>query len=323
MSRKAHTLSIIFHGNDIDGWMSAYVVSNFHNRHLTKFFPVSPTKTESWPSPDDISETTFIVSTVPSLKLLTEYGRRASKLYVIDHHASSMETLSKFSGFMTVHNVSQCSTESLYKMLFPKTPVPDWIGLVDRLARWQTPSLQDKALREVLHPIACFALNVSIEAAMERTNIFLAHFASPTERELLVRQGLDILSMKDETLANVLRKGQIFEITDSLISTWSLPRKWTGLSVFVLNNTGIIIDSTLAASKVFDENPTVHIFVNYRTREVVHPCTGLPVTEYSYCARARNSCDIDLTENGIFAGHACSAGARYFSGQTCELPFIL
>lgn len=319
-------LNIIFHGNDIDGWMAAYIISVVKGPTATSinFFPVSPTKQTSWPSPYLIQNSiTYIVSTVPTLELLTEYDKATHTLFVIDHHASSKETLHNFNSHAKVHKTSQCSTELVYKLFFPSLPVPEWISLVDRLARWQTPSLEDKALREILHPIACMVLNNSIETVLEKTHKFLGNFANILEKNELVRYGLSILSIKDETLANILKKGQVFEITNMNVSTWNLPTHWTGKNVFVLNNTGIVIDSTLASSKIFDENTDVDIFLNYRTREVVHPRTGLPVTEYSYSVRARNTSDINLIENGVFAGHACAAGAKYYSGQGRELPFIV
>lgn len=322
-------VSIIFHGNDIDGWMSAYLItkgiqvqSQFQSQAIFRYYPVSPMKQSAWPSPETIANTyTYIASVAPTQQRLTEYEAVALNIIVVDHHASSAALLSSCKH--AVFNTGLCSTALLYSMFFPYLPVPTWVGLVDRLARWQSPTLDDKALREVLHPIACLPLNDSVEVAFEQTDNFLAKLANSGDTVNLIRQGIEILSVKDDTLRNVLRFGQIINLTDENVQTWRLPRSWLGRDVFVLNNTGIIIDSTMASAIVFDENPGVTIFINYRSREIVHPHTGIPVTEYSYSARGRNGSGIDLTEGGVFAGHRCAAGARYLSGENHEIPFIV
>ena len=320
-------VSIIFHGNDIDGWMSAYIITRAiqvqsRSRINFNYYPVSPTKQSSWPNPSIIGGTNlYIVSVYPSKELLTEYEGVAYEILVVDHHASAGSLLTNYQH--AIFNTESCSTALLYAKFFPYFPVPTWVGLVDRLSRWQHPTLNDKALREVLHPIACLPLNVSVVTAFERTDDFLAKLVNPMETEILVRQGIDILSMKDEVLSNVMRMGQIVNLSDEQVTAWNIPRSWSGNQVFILNNTGIIIDSTLASAKVFDEYPATNIFVNYRTREIIHPRTGLPVTEYSYSVRARNGTDIDLTKDGVFAGHSCAAGGRYLSGESSVLPFII
>ena len=315
-------VSIIFRGNDIDGWMAAYLITHMQTPSTPiKYYPVNPTKNESWPSPSVIQNTIlYILSSTPQDATILD-GYNPIALFHFDHHATARDILHGRPG--TFFNESLCSTGQIFCYFYPNFPIPNWIGLVDRLARWQAPTLEDKALREILHPIACLAVRNRIDLAREHTRDFLVRYNDSENYPILVRQGMGLLAMKDGTLTAILRRGEIFTLTSDEIDSWNLPGSWEGRQVFLLNNTGIAIDSTLASSNVFDENPTVDIFVNYRVFETANPLTGLPGMEYVFNARARNGAGIDLTERGVFAGHSCSAGGHYFSGQERQVPFVV
>jgi len=294
-------LNIIFRGNDIDGWMSAYLLAKMCPDFSIKFFPACPQKPAEWPTREELGDN---ITYVLAMRAAPDYDRTPV--------------------FMEIPNTTFSATYQVYYMFFPHFSPPEWVSLVNRITNWSKPTIEDKALREVLHPIACMPLNNSVSEAISRTDRFISNSFLPEKRQELIGKGKDILAMKDEMLGNVFTRGRILTLDDSQVRAWNLPESWLGRTVFLLNNTGIVIDSSLASSKVFSENPGVDIFINYRAFETVNPQSGNISVEYVFNARARNTADtgINLTENGIFTGHPCSAGARYKSSLECVVPFI-
>jgi hypothetical protein len=96
---------------------------------------------------------------------------------------------------------------------------------------------------------------------------------------------------------------------------WSLPDTWLGLKVFILNGTGVTVDSTEAAQAIFNLYPEVSVFISYRHKSYRE------ARSIVYSVRARDESPIDLTAGGVFAGHPRAAGGA--RPLEAGVPFVL
>ena len=185
---------------------------------------------------------------------------------------------------------------------------------IDRIDRWDNPTQQDRFIREYLSIIAHKPVRGNFDEAFRMTDEFLAQ--ADTGLEMVLQTGEKLLQTKDAELMKILDKGTIHIFNQEYISGWNLPFSWLGENVFIIDNTGITLDSTEASYLVFSKKPFVSVFINYRRRYDI--MTGKMV--YTYSARSRG---LDITQGTILKGHPNSAGATLSIGDVPVLPFLL
>lgn len=325
ISSNPELTSILFRGNDIDGWMSAYFVACACNSkshpNSVRLYPCSPHKLHSWPTPSKLYGTNIIMTSVtPPFDVYMSYVPVAKSIHIFEHHRDVQKMKNICQNIH--HDENSSSTLIAFKYFMPHRSIPDWVGLVDRLTHWSNLSEDDLAIREILHPISCLALNDSIEKAIYETISFLRKYSEFYNRRELIIDGLDKLHSKYFQLKNIINRGYVLCLNSESLATWNLPENWIGKKVFVVNTSGIIIDTSSAAHLIFGTKQEVDIFVNYRIYTRYVPSINDVRSEFVYSIRARRDAGIDLTQKSVFAGNSLSAGAKYFAGTDIELPFI-
>jgi hypothetical protein len=140
------------------------------------------------------------------------------------------------------------------------------------------------------------------------------------EFQSLMAQGHAQLAKKDAHLLAVLSQlGRTHVIQEADVAAWGLTAEWVGLTVFLLENSEVVIDTNEAAALLFAHKPEVSAFINYRKKVRRDPKTGILGLAYLYSAR---SCGFDLTTGGFFQGQKRSAGAqRAIHGDA--MPFVM
>ena len=148
------------HGNCVDGMLSAHAYRTWALKQgiLTRFYPIAPSEARTWkPALEALSPGAILVFldvTIPEIPALQAAGH---PVLVIDHHPP-VGTLPGGSVFST----EKCAALLTFEHFFPGVPVPAIFSSVDRVDRWDAPTQDDLAFREMLHPIA--RLGVSIGA---------------------------------------------------------------------------------------------------------------------------------------------------------------
>ena len=129
-------------------------------------------------------------------------------------------------------------------------------------------------------------------------------------------EGKQILDQKDSTLTQILRSGRMTVVNTELIAAWKLPESWHYLTIFILDNSNVSIDTTEAAHLFFLMQPGAAVFINYRKQQIAskeHP-------QYTFSARSRG---FDITDGTILKGHPSAAGAMVIAEPGATLPFVL
>ena len=153
------------------------------------------------------------------------------------------------------------------------------------------------------------------------TEAFLMNMANPVTVMMVISQGKQILDQKDLVLASILANGRFHTFNHDYITAWNLPVSWLGANVFIIDNTSVTLDTTEAAHIVFQNNPGVDVFINYRKKTMYGKGpTGIDKTMYVYSARSRG---FNLTEGTILRGHPTSAGASLIKEEVPMLPFLM
>jgi len=313
--------TILFHGNCIDGWMSAYIAQTALKEHATiKMFPISPSFRNTWPKKDVISGTHILMLDVSVPKDVQDEWLAAGALAVncIDHHESSI-------GHWPVGacpiRTDCCAAVQTWQAFYPALEIPFWLNHIDRIDRWVEPTYEDRCIREVLNLIAHLPVQKRFDEAMTLTENFIYNMSNPVGIATKLGTGKEILDKKDAELMTTLSHGVMFPITAEHIGWWNLPDSWLGANVFIIDNTHAVFDSTEAAHLVFTHYPEVAAFINYRKKTVVGRSDGLQKEYYVYSARSRG---LDLTcSPSIFRGHKTSAGASLLKSETPVLPFVM
>jgi hypothetical protein len=131
--------------------------------------------------------------------------------------------------------------------------------------------------------------------------------------------GQALLMKKDQILyAELSHKGHHHVVGEEELKMWKLPREWFGLSLYLLDNSDFVIDTTEASHLMFYHNPHINVFINYRKRVRRDPVTKLFTTIYIYSARSQA---FDVRQGGFFQGQATSAGATVLCTNEEILPF--
>lgn len=316
---QPHT--ILFHGNCIDGWFSAYIAHSFIvNVGPVQMFPISPGQTNTWPSEKQMTGTHILLVDVSVDKVHREKWMANGALSVncIDHHYSSIEHWPEDACPI---NIESCAALQTFRHFYPNRPVPFWLNTIDRVDRWENVTYEDRCLREMLNVIAHKPVQKKIPEAFLLTNQFISDMEDPTKIATYMAQGKIILDKKDNNLLQTLKDGGLYIFTEEHLNGWKLPDTWLSARVYIIDNTNIVFDTTEAAHIVFTHYPDINIFINYR-RKTFYTKGPNPVmkTVYVYSARSRG---FNLTEGTIFNGHPTAAGASIVKEDGLMLPFLL
>jgi hypothetical protein len=325
---SAPQFTILFHGNCIDGWFSAYITNTYlkSNGGATTLYPISPSLSNTWPAVEKMSGTTvFLVDVSVPKSIYTSWLKNGvHAVHCIDHHATSVEHWPKSAdGTSTVVDTTRCAALQAWQRFFPTMAVPAWMLSIDRIDRWENPTAEDRCLREVLSAIAHLPVQKKMDEAMSMTEAFLMAVQDPTQYAHVIEQGRQALAVKDAKLYEILQKGSIHIIGQEHLVLWQLPKEWLGVSVFIIDTTYITLDSTEAAYIVFSHYPAVNVFVNYRKKVLFKKDTDGVIDKILYVYSARSRVGFDITKDMPLNGHPSSAGASLEIGKVRYLPFLL
>jgi hypothetical protein len=313
--------TILFHGNCIDGWFSAYIAhSVLKNQGIVNMFPISPSQPNTWPTNAEMAGTHILLVDVSVAENHRNAWMNGGALSVrcIDHHASAIE---HWPAAGNPINTAHCAALQTWQHFYPGVEVPFWLHHIDRIDRWDNPTYEDRCVREVLNLIAHKPVQKKIAEAFTLTEMFLVQMATPLGVMGVITQGKQILDQKDAALLSILSAGTFHTFTQDYITGWNLPASWLGATVFIIDNTNITLDTTEAAHIVFLHYPQVNVFINYRKKTLYGRGPGaVEKTMYVYSARSRS---FNLTDGTIFKGHPTAAGASLIKGEAPMLPFLL
>lgn len=320
------SFNILYHGNCIDGWFSAYIVYSAiklqHHNASIMMYPISPNLQHTWPPLHKLRASHVILTDVslPFHVRNTWLQNHVLSVKCIDHHSTALDHWKGKEAANAIIDTQMCAALIAWKHFYPTLPVPLWLLQIDRIDRWDNPTYQDRCIREILNTIAHLPVQGKLDEALTLTELFFRHYDEPSLCDSLYAQGAAYLTAKDNNLIAILQRGNIIHITEQHCADWALPPLWLGKNVFVIDTTNITLDSTEAAYLTFHNIPTADVFINYRFKNIINHPENTHKNIVIYSARARSS-SFDLTANNVFFGHPTSAGAsRVITEQTC--PFI-
>lgn len=324
MASPSSNYTILFHGNCIDGWFSAYIAHTALKATTDvaniKMYPISPSQTSTWPTVAEMTgRHVLLVDVSVAANYRTEWSLGGVlSITCIDHHASAVEHWPV--GACPI-NTASCAALQTWKCFYPDVEAPFWLHHIDRIDRWDNPTYEDRCVREVLNEIAHKPVQGRQDEAIAMTDAFLMNMKNPMTVAMIVSQGKRILDQKDVALMEILRNGSVHVLNESYISAWNLPVSWLGANVYIIDNTSITLDTTEAAHLVFQHTPGVDIFINYRKKIMYgRGALGVNKTMYVYSARSRG---FNLTEGTVLKGHPTAAGASLIKEEVQSLPFLM
>lgn len=306
--------TILFHGNCIDGWFSSFIAyTALKNTNTIKMFPISPSATHTWPTYPEIAGSHVLLLDVSVAKEHRDTWMAAGALSIacIDHHASALE----HSWPIGTINTAACAALQTWYAFYPGMPIPPWLMIVDRIDRWDNPTYEDRCVREVLNVIAHKPVQKKLDEAIKMSEELLTTINDPGAIAALVMKGVTILDKKDAELLSILNKGVFMFIGADNIALWDLPRSWLGMTIYIIDNSGITLDTTEAAHLVFTKYPVCSVFINYRKKTVAGG-----KTLFTYSARSHG---VNLTDGTILRGHPTAAGATFIKKVGEMAPFEL
>lgn len=301
--------TILFHGNCIDGWFSAFIAhSVLKNNGYVHMYPISPSQTNTWPSILQITGSNILLLDVSVPQHYRDMWMKggAFSIKCIDHHQTSIE---HWPVDACPIQTESCAALQTWQYFYPNMEIPIWLHHIDRVDRWDNPTYEDRCIREVLNEIAHKPVQKLFDEAFSMTDQFLMNMSNPIGTSAIIQYGKDILEKKDAELLSILTDGAIYTFDQDYISHWQLPNTWLDKRVFIIDNTGITLDTTEAAHLVFELH-NVDVFINYRRKNIT----------YTYSARSR---EFNISEGTVLKGHPTSAGATLIRGQVPVLPFLL
>jgi len=311
---KKHT--ILYHGNCIDGWFSAYIAYNkIHANGPVQMFPISPNQPRTWPSSQEMSGTHVLLLDISVAQEYRDKWTAAGALSIlcIDHHASSIE---HWPHDQCPIHTEMCAARQTHYHFYPEVPAPGWLHAIDRIDRWCDVTYQDRCLREMLSIIAHKPVRGQVHEAMAMTNQFIQDMNTDHLVAMYLQQGRQILDQKDAHLMQILSHGQMVLVNQQIMDAWKLPETWLYNTLFILDNSNVSIDTTEAAHLFFLHHPTATVFINYRKQMI----KGKKYPQYVFSARSRG---FDVTQGSILKGHPSAAGAMVIAEPSAHLPFVL
>lgn len=314
----AKLLNILYHGNCIDGWFSAYIIysalkDKYEDVH---FMPISPNQPRTWPKLHDILQRDIILTDVMVDKeALEDWSAVANSVFCIDHHETTKDTMCSMSN--ALHDTSCCATMLAWKKYYPEKEVPKWVEQINRIDMWTDITDDDRAMREILNPLAH-----QCDCYLIQTEFLIENFDNEEHHKSIMRIGHEQLREKDEGLKLLFRakNGRVMKLTEEKCEQWGLSTEWVGKKGYIIDTTNVVIDSTEAGYVALQENPEADFFCNYRRKEFIRKDTQKKEVAYVYSVRAQPG--MDVTIDGVFAGHKTSAGANIVKG-TRKLPFVM
>jgi hypothetical protein len=312
--------SILFHGNCIDGWMSTYIAYSHLSRIGTvKLFPISPNQSHTFPKNPEISGTHILLLDVSVSEVYRNIWIEGGVLSIecIDHHESALEHWS-------IHdcpiNTASCAALQTWQIYYPELEIPDWLYCIDRIDRWDSPSYEDRCIREILNVIAHKPVINEYTEAFILTEQFINNISTEEGKYNIINCGKFILDQKDAILLSILSKGSFHTFTEEYLAAWNLDESWLNKNVYIINNTDITLDTTEAAHLVFTHYPHIDVFINYRKKITHDKQTRTSKCSYIYSARSHG---FNITNgDSIFKGHKTSAGAAIPYTRDIIMPFM-
>jgi hypothetical protein len=322
--RPADT-TILFHGNCIDGWFSAY----FAYTALTiqgasiQMFPIAPSQRNTWPDPCEMENTTIWLLDVSVAEEYRATWLKEGALAVkcIDHHATA-----KAHWPDATIDTAACAAVQAHREFFPHLAIPEWLHSIDRVDRWENVTYEDRCLREFFSGIAHLPVEKRINEAILATNHFLESVArDPAAIAVYQAQGEVILKEKDAYLYRILAtQGKVIQLTPAHLEEWRLPLEWLDKTLLLMDTTAITLDTTEAAHLAFMDDPQIEVFINYRKKTFYDvPKGARPDQRHEMIVYSARSRTLDLTQSSIFEGHPTAAGASLIISKAPHFPFLL
>jgi len=308
--------TILYHGNCIDGWFSAYIAYNaVQHKGPVQMYGISPNQVRTWPSAQEMSGThIFLLDISVPEEYRTKWMQTgALSIICIDHHASSIE---HWPADRCPIHTDQCAAIQTFYHFYPESPIPGWLHAIDRIDRWDNVTYEDRCMREILSDIAHKPIRSNVRKAMEMSVHFVQDMNIPERVSMHLARGKEILDQKDKKLMDVMKQGKTFVMTPELVAHWSLPETWNDITIYILDNTNITIDTTEAAHLFFLHRQEGVVFINYRKQQI----HGKPNPQYIFSARSRG---MDVTQGTILKGHPSAAGAMVVCEKDKVIPFVL
>ena len=316
--QNTQTIHVMFHGNTHGGWFAAYLVYTYLNKLFpVRLYPISPVNQKTWPSITKLQGGHVILTNVsiPPENRQEWINNGVLTILCYDHHHSAVQHWAP-----GTINTAQSSVLQIWNKYFPLIPVPAWITSIDRIDRWDNPTHEDRCLREYLNEIVHYPLQKKIGKAIRDTDTFLMNYINPVEYAKIIQKGNEMLIKKDAEIINVLRSGkaQFVVFDENIIAKWGLPSTWLRLGAFVIDTTGLTIDSTEASHVFFQHYPLMHMFINYRRKTM----RGADFKEKNIVVYSARSQGVDMTAGGtIFKGNPTSCGATIAVDDYPVIPF--
>jgi len=320
MSRFETT--ILFHGNCIDGWFSAYLAfCKLQANGAVQLFPIAPSQPNTWPASETMEGTDvwLLDVSVPEYAREEWFAAGARTIQCIDHHATALTQWPE-----GTIQTDCCAAMQTWRHFYGELEMPAWLHSIDRVDRWVDVTYEDRCLREFLHDLARLPVQKRIQDALIQTDAFVHHMEEhPEEIKQYEEKGEVALTKKDAYLTELLEtKGHTIIVEERHLLLWKLPETWLGLHLFLMNTTDIILDTTEASYLAFSHYPLVDVFINYRNNTFYEKKgrSKRMKTRTVYSARSKS---VDVTQGTILGGHPRSAGASLIHGETKHFPFLL
>jgi hypothetical protein len=317
-------ISILYHANCVDGWFAAYLTQQHYalQGSPTQSFPITPGQPATLPPLDALRHTEIVlvdVSVPESVRTMWKEEADVTHITCYDHHDAARED---WPADQCPIDSSACTTLFLARLFSDPDTIPSWVYAIDRMDRWDHPSMDDRALREQFLRIAHLCQSDPTEAT-RITSDFMHHYDDPVWYDAYLAEGHRMLQQKHAALYPILDQGILYYIGHNLLRLWKLPREWLNRCVYVLDTTDHAVDSTDAAQVCFQHLPFVDVFLTLRrkiVRRFDHALqTHTPQTLLVYSARSTSLC---LTSHSLFKGHPTAAGAHLWLQPRRTLPFV-
>ena len=315
MQTESHVISILYHGNCIDGFSSAYIAwTVLQTKGPVQMFPISPNQERTWPTSQELSGTEIYLLdiSVPQSHRDKWLADGAKSILCIDHHASSIE---HWPHDQCPIHTETCAALQTHHHFYPEVPVPGWLLAINRIDLWKDVTEDDRSIREILSIIAHKPVRGNVEEAIAMMTKFIHDMNDWNTVCGYLQHGKQILAQKDAELMQVLQKGKMVFVTPDHVKQWKLTEEWCDRYIFILDNSNVSIDTTEAAHLMFQHHQNVEVFINYR-KKTYH---GKPLPQYIFSARSKT---IDITKGTLLKGHPLSAGAMVLAKPHTPIPFV-
>ncbi len=309
-------VTIVFRGNSIDGLFSAIITANKFKDSDIRYIPIGTALKHTYPKAEDVTgRYVLFCGTTVDQKTYKSWGRNVLS-FCVDNNAATVKT-----GIWNAINSRIAEGVSVtaltWATCFPGVEFPEWVKQIDRIERWSGVTEDDRCIREHLQKTAKLPVAGNMELAFHQALWYINNMGVPEQYAGMVESGKIEVDAKDDALKAIMStRGRCIVLDNDVIEKWHLPREWSGLKAFVMDNTGVTIDSTTAGHLAITQLGA-DMYVNYRRKALEDG-----VESVAYNARGREGV-VDLTKRGVFYGHATSAGAIRRSDKTQVMPFIL